>query len=71
MSGIYTLGPIREIDPDKPDGKPLFGFVVIGVLGHPLTGYAWESREEAENTRSAMRVFIETAKKIEVNFARR
>jgi hypothetical protein len=65
-TSIYTLGPVRE-EKDQATGKQLFTFKVVGVLGHPLVAYSYETQEEAEYNRSVMLTLVESAKAIVAN----
>ena len=66
MMSVYTLRPARE-EKDPATGQQLFTFKVVGVLGHPLVAFSYETPEEAEYNRFVMLTLVESAKAIVAN----
>ena len=59
----YEVGPITAVR-ETNGGRTLHGFNVIGINGHPLVTFNYETEEEAAAAREEMRGAVARAKAI-------
>jgi hypothetical protein len=59
---IYSVGEVQSTTDER--SNPLYGFNIVGIHGRPLVNFGYETRAEAEASRSDMLMAIETAKVI-------
>ena len=69
MTGIYKVSSVRKTVKANPpnDDRMLYGFNLIGVLGHPLVQFSYATEEEAEYFRATILDLVESAKVIDAN----
>jgi hypothetical protein len=66
MAGVYKVSSVRKTVKANPpnNDQTLYGFNLIGVLGHPLVQF---SEEEAQYLRATILDLVDSAKVIEAN----
>jgi hypothetical protein len=59
---VYSVGIVAR---KRNDSRDLYGFAIIGVTGHALLNFAYETKHEAEVAREHLLAALATAKVIE------